>query len=204
MPPRVSMDELCETPACARPAYCRGQCVTHYHRRRREDPEFLRNPIRKPCKRCGSTVDVERSKAASLCATCRKNWRWCPDCREAWNTKGYKVRQNAFSWPCPMHTRANQLKVRMGITIERYSDIYRQQGGRCAIANCDERDSLHVDHDHACCPGKTACGRCIRGLICARHNHALGKVRDSIAELEALAAYLVTHHASPVDGGHGN
>jgi hypothetical protein len=41
---------------------------------------------------------------------------------------------------------------------------------------------LTVDHCHA--TGK------VRGVLCRRHNLALGQVQDSIAELEALIAYL--------------
>lgn len=83
----------------------------------------------------------------------------------------------------------------MGITPERYGEILASQGGSCAVTGCDitvndNGRRLHIDHDHACCPSRWSCGACIRGLLCDRHNVALGMVRDSADELEALASYL--------------
>lgn len=42
---------------------------------------------------------------------------------------------------------------------------------------------LQVDHDHACCPGKYACGNCVRGMVCAGCNAFLGKVGDDVDRL---------------------
>ncbi|WP_083396089.1 endonuclease domain-containing protein [Frigoribacterium sp. MCBA15_019] len=50
--------------------------------------------------------------------------------------------------------------------------------------------AAHVDHDHACCPGKQSCGECVRGLLCAGCNHAIGSARDSPTVLRSLATYL--------------
>lgn len=44
-------------------------------------------------------------------------------------------------------------------------------------------DSVHVDHDHHCCPGEYGCERCIRGLTHARCNTALGALEGFVARI---------------------
>lgn len=70
-----------------------------------------------------------------------------------------------------------------------YADLLLSQGGACAICrNVSSR--MHIDHDHACCPGKTSCGQCVRGLLCQACNIGLGHFRDSPESLLAAASYL--------------
>ena len=67
------------------------------------------------------------------------------------------------------------------------------QNGGCAICGGAPKDgpSLHVDHDHACCPGrKKSCGLCLRGLLCEDCNRVLGMFGDDIARFEAAIGYL--------------
>lgn len=49
---------------------------------------------------------------------------------------------------------------------------------------------LVVDHDHDCCASEYSCGRCVRGLLCARCNTAAGMVLNSPQTAQALAGYL--------------
>lgn len=69
---------------------------------------------------------------------------------------------------------AEGLRNRYQMTERRYGLILVAQDGRCA--GCGEQPAaggrLNVDHDHACCPGRRTCGRCVRGLICQRCNVA--------------------------------
>jgi hypothetical protein len=46
-----------------------------------------------------------------------------------------------------------------------------------------------------CCPGKKSCGKCIRGLLCARCNSAIGLFDEDPVTLHAAVEYLV--HAKP-------
>jgi len=55
---------------------------------------------------------------------------------------------------------------------------------------CGSSDNPHVDHDHTCCPGDKTCGKCVRGILCAKHNVGLGAFNDSVAELKKAIAYL--------------
>jgi len=77
----------------------------------------------------------------------------------------------------PDYRRRRDLRVRYGITLETYQAMLAAQGGGCAIcgATDDGRGkALHVDHDHACCSGRTSCGACVRALLCSPCNTAVG------------------------------
>lgn len=73
--------------------------------------------------------------------------------------------------------RASMLH-KYGLTEESYKALLARQGGRCAICKRTPEEIgvkfLAVDHDHRCCPRQRTCGRCVRGLLCARCNMYLG------------------------------
>jgi hypothetical protein len=84
-------------------------------------------------------------------------------------------------------------------TSEWYNTTLESQGNECAICGStlaggrSPRNRFHIDHDPACCPkaGKS-CGRCVRGLLCATCNLALGKFK-SVELLEKAIQYLKKH-----------
>jgi hypothetical protein len=100
--------------------------------------------------------------------------------------------------------RTNLMQL-YGLSLERYDALYEQQRGVCAICGKaivraygestgkrgPKKNGVHIDHDHACCPGKKSCGRCIRGLLCSHCNHGLGSFRDK-PELMRLAIEYIT------------
>lgn len=70
------------------------------------------------------------------------------------------------------------------------SSVYAQMIiSPCVICRSSERPV--IDHDHACCPGKTSCGECVRGTLCMNCNNALGLAGEDIEMLRAGAAYLL-------------
>src|SRR5688572_27423600 len=82
------------------------------------------------------------------------------------------------------------------ITPEDYYSILESQNGTCAL--CDKTEillksgktlRLAVDHDHNCCNGPFSCGRCVRGLLCARHNMAVGFIEDPTL-IDKVKSYL--------------
>ena len=76
-----------------------------------------------------------------------------------------------------------------------YLARFRAQGGKCAICKQPpgEDEVLHWDHDHACCPGSSSCGECIRGLLCAGCNMRLGVYERILAQgIDAFNEYLET------------
>jgi len=58
---------------------------------------------------------------------------------------------------------------------------------------------MAVDHDHKCCPGKTSCGQCVRGLLCWNCNDTLATFRDNPEKLRGLAHYLENWPSREVD-----
>lgn len=95
--------------------------------------------------------------------------------------------------PEARRARAKDRLRAYGITYDEYVDLLERQGGGCAGCGDPppEGSSLHIDHDHSCCPErKKSCGECVRGLLCASCNNALGRVRDDPAVLRRLAAYI--------------
>lgn len=62
-------------------------------------------------------------------------------------------------------------------------------GKRCQI--CRRRAELAIDHDHACCPGRASCGKCVRGKLCRGCNQGLGSFGDDPARLLEAVAYLL-------------
>lgn len=89
---------------------------------------------------------------------------------------------------------------RFGISLEQLNELL--EDAACAICGTSEpggNGGWHIDHDHQCCPtGKGCCGKCIRGVLCHKHNVGLGHFDDDPELLRAAADYLsygVGHNA---------
>jgi hypothetical protein len=61
------------------------------------------------------------------------------------------------------------------------------------------KTTLHVDHDHTCCAKNTSCGKCVRGLLCAGCNMALGLLRNNPGIISGLALYAEMNPTSTID-----
>ena len=84
-----------------------------------------------------------------------------------------------------MNGYKRHLRVKFGITIQDYDDMYIEQGGRCAICGVHQSETqkrLCVDHDHE--SGN------VRGLLCDRCNTSIGKFNDDINLLHNAIKYL--------------
>jgi hypothetical protein len=81
---------------------------------------------------------------------------------------------------------------RYHLTKDEFLIMLAGQDGRCALCQEVFPEDLsyrpHIDHDHACCPGKLTCGKCIRGLLCQGCNRLLGWAEK--VGLPAIDAYL--------------
>jgi len=95
------------------------------------------------------------------------------------------------------------IRLKYTLTKDQYDALLQAQGGGCAICGTDKPGNrallLNVDHDHACCPGHKSCGKCVRGLLCARCNVGLGAFSDNPDRMVAAAAYLVTRKEAGAD-----
>lgn len=92
---------------------------------------------------------------------------------------------------CKACARDGRLKYLYGLPRGGYEALLDRQHGACAgCKRALDEENLHVDHDHACCPGKRSCGECVRGLLCERCNLVLGHVGDDVEVLRSLVKYL--------------
>lgn len=126
------------------------------------------------CSKCGQYKPwAEFSKRGS------GRHSWCRGCRSA-----HEVHISLD----PERARRNHLMRRYGITLEQYNEKLVSQGGVCALCGrVPQEISLHVDHDHSCCPeSRTSCGKCIRDLLCYPCNGFIGKIESEYGE-RALA-----------------
>lgn len=99
-------------------------------------------------------------------------------------------------------THERRVQKNFSLAPGEYERLYRFQGGRCAICRRGKgiRKRLAVDHDHACCPGPTSCGGCIRGLLCGRCNSMLAHARDELDFFMRAHRYLFSPPASNLQG----
>lgn len=105
---------------------------------------------------------------------------------------------------CATHWRAERARRRkaeherrvcaaFGLAPGDYDRLYEAQGGKCAVClvATGKARALAVDHDHACCPGRTSCGKCVRGLICFGCNRQIGAFRDDPQKFFRAGLYLI-------------
>jgi hypothetical protein len=129
--------------------------------------------------------------------------QWCTSCHAELPFKDFqrdKTTASGYSRVCRNCHRDVHIAHIYGISATAYRQLLNEQGGACRICRKAETAThqsgtlrrLAVDHDHRCCPGKKSCGKCVRGLLCARCNSAIGlfdEDRDIIlAALEYLTA----------------
>lgn len=130
--------------------------------------------------------------------------RVCKDCAASEEPPA-KPRPARFPGPrCASHHRIYIAQTRerahrryvgktYGLPEGFYEAIYAHQGGKCAWCAWADGGSknLAVDHDHSCCPGPIACGKCVRGLLCGVCNQFLGfRMRDDPEAIRRGARYL--------------
>lgn len=86
-------------------------------------------------------------------------------------------------------SRRTHLKMKYGITLEQYDEMYDKQNKVCAICgsneSCSRNKFLAVDHCHE--------DDKIRGLLCSNCNRALGLFKDDFKVLENAIKYLLKH-----------
>jgi hypothetical protein len=143
---------------------------------------------RKLCRRCGETKSLDDFHVVK-----GEHKTWCKVCWRAYNAAMNRARPAEVRAAVYMRDRLRRFYK---MTVADYERMLAVQDGRCAA--CGDLPSggirLAVDHDHACCPGKESCGKCVRALLCQSCNGAAGLLRDSPDRAMALAAYLIQGH----------
>jgi len=172
-------DERCEFDGCERPHLSRGLCNAHYQQRRvNGQPVAAVRDKRYPAAR-----DEQGRK---MCGACEV---WLPLDHYNRNVKT----EDGLATVCRRCGRNYTLVRKFGITVAQYDAMLLAQGGACAACGKTEDANgrmLAVDHDHACCSGQVACGKCLRGLLCSPCNLLLGMADDDTRKLSLLIAYL--------------
>lgn len=173
----VKQRALCSFKGCAFTYHARGLCGGHYQQSRRgEGLTPLRPTLR------STTRDKAGNKRCSQCLKWKQVGEFYPD-------RGPTDGLNSYCRRCD---RSLRIKRQYGITADQYDAMLAAQNGGCAICLRPPREaSLHVDHDHACCPErKKSCGKCVRGLLCEDCNRALGMLGDDRDRIKRVLEYL--------------
>lgn len=102
---------------------------------------------------------------------------YCEKCRnkKSWKSRGYKPKSK-------LKKRAEKLKLKYGITLEDYDNMFKSQNECCKICGVKQDKVLSVDHCHT--TGK------VRGLLCFNCNTGLGAFKDNIESLKNAIIYL--------------
>lgn len=195
-------DGACVVIECGKQISDQGLCESHLAHRR----EFG-SPVAKPRKKQPKHGSMAMYGRGCRCDACKvaattyraeqrdRNPEKAADYFRNWHLQN-KERRNARRLELYYENKLRELaaarKYLYGLTAEDLDALMAAQGGVCAICGSqpDPVRGLDVDHDHACCPGKQSCGKCIRGLLCNSCNLAIGKLRDDPAMLRRAADYL--------------
>lgn len=83
----------------------------------------------------------------------------------------------------PERTQRHRREARLrkyGLTQERYDALLEAQGFQCPCGEPFAGRTPDIDHDHACCPGDSSCGLCVRGLLCGLCNRMAGYMERAV------------------------
>ena len=149
----------CEFDACSRTVSAKGLCTAHYQQRSKGQSL---SPLRK--KRSNGVYRAMVERGAIDCLGCGESKPI-----SEYSTIDAAGARRPYCKPC------NAERVRLGNyngTKEFVDRLLEFQGGRCAVCGTHNSGTkaMHIDHDHACCPGRRSCGACVRGLLCSNCN----------------------------------
>lgn len=144
----------------------------------------------KTCSKCKQQKDLEafnvrkRSKdgRCSYCRDCMKDYRLSRIDSERERIRKSRA-ENPEKWKeySRKHDRTKRLN-KHGLTRESFSQLAKQQDGKCLICQEVPSDILVMDHCHE--TGK------FRGLLCRKCNAAIGQLYDDPELLRRAADYL--------------
>ena len=94
-------------------------------------------------------------------------------------------------------SRSNGLMRRYKITPEQFDEMAKDGCHICKKPKLAYK-TLHMDHDHSCCPTEVTCGNCLRGVLCDACNTAVGfyetnKLRDDYRNRPLIVLYVEMH-----------
>lgn len=98
-----------------------------------------------------------------------------------------KMRKRAKErWASMSVDERRDLKLRQayGVSLQEWSALLEEQGGKCAVCKTSEAGKRGWQTDHCHTSGN------VRGILCIGCNTALGLVKENIDTLQALVEYL--------------
>jgi hypothetical protein len=120
---------------------------------------------------------------------CPHSWAWRQDSRDHGAQQAVQPRPSASRVTgVPQKSNRKYRISSYGLTQELFDLLLEAQQNACGMCHepFEERQLIHVDHDHGCCQRKNrSCGRCIRGLLCHTCNIALGYIERRYAMARA-------------------
>jgi len=197
-------ERTCIEDDCDQDAWCRWLCRTHYHRRWRNKIEMPPNmPASNsltPQPLWHRLTEVDKEAGVGVCSICGpvrvrvRGGGKGSTCYTLIRRQRERQRRRRGSRPrtSPSDSRDAKLRKQYNITETDYDALLASQGGGCFICGAlpTPKRRLAVDHDHACCPGKTSCGMCVRGLLCTKCNLLLGRIADDEHRIRSMARYF--------------
>lgn len=143
-------------------------------RKKRDFTYRQKHPKGNTCKKCGIFKSWNDYPEFSLfvCRSCKNKQI------EDWGKRNPEKKL----WS----VRNSTLKIRYGITLEDFENLFKIQGSKCAICEiAEERDRFgwNVDHNHST--------NTVRGVLCKTCNVGLGSFKDDIRRLLKAIIYLM-------------
>lgn len=210
---------VCSFSGCPREHAARGWCNSHYRQWRQGGPvrplKEPRSVAEPPCKYAGCDATLHyakgwckshylqswygfeirpvRRKTGIVASPNEDGEKQCARCRLWKPAEEYHPasKPGRLQSKCKRCERDARFQAVYNVDILWYEDVLRRQGGCGICGKVDGEDKyLSVDHDHSCCPGDRSCGICVRGLLCSRHNRALGLLGDSVESVKKALIYL--------------
>lgn len=201
--PRREKPAHCTTDDCTAPIYARRWCTSHYDYHWRYEQRVaeaakrgkklrrLEDPGLKTCPRCEGQFPLTYYPPSK-----QHNQLWvCHPCAMVRLSAERAADPERFSTYTRKAYRRNDSRYLVhGITAQRAAEMVAEQGGCCPICT-DPIDLANtrqtaIDHDHACCPGRTSCGDCVRRILCRSCNTFVGLLELRPERVERALLYV--------------
>jgi hypothetical protein len=178
------MKKVCKT--CGVEANGFDECLLVFLRDKKHSTGF-----RSKCKKCRRKKYQKDRGIDIYTDSTRNNFMYDEDeCRilkpkqSSYNVDISEV-QKRKPTPASDRQRDSQYRIRYGITLDEYNNMFEHQNGCCKICGthqADLKNRLSVDHCHT--------SGAVRGLLCDRCNTALGLFDDDEQVLENALKYI--------------